>query len=37
MTAATEAATRAGLTARVASSQEHGATVLIAARPTARD
>ena len=35
--AATGAAARAGLTARVASSQEHGATVLIAARPTARD
>ena len=35
--AATGAAARAGLTARVASSQEHGATVLIAARPTARE
>ncbi|MGI8447553.1 MAG: putative protein N(5)-glutamine methyltransferase [Streptosporangiaceae bacterium] len=35
--AATEAATRAGLTARVARAEEHGATVLVAARPTARD
>jgi release factor glutamine methyltransferase len=33
--AATEAVTRAGLTARVTGSEEHGATVLIATRPTA--
>ena len=34
--AATEAVTRAGLAARVTGSEEHGATVLIATRPTAR-
>ena len=34
--AATEAVRRAGLTARVSRSEEHGATVLIATRPTAR-
>jgi release factor glutamine methyltransferase len=34
--AASEAATRAGLAARVTGSEEHGATVLIATRPTAR-
>jgi len=34
--AATEAVTRAGLTAGVSRSEEHGATVLIATRPAAR-